>query len=661
MAAEPRELVAAVGQPIEMEKHGQRTFCCGAGGAHMWMEERGSQINEERVRQATETGASTLAVACPLLHGDARRRRALGRAPTSRWSTSRRCSCRPSSGAAKGAACPTPRRGGARQPTRPADNEPRAMHVRSSSRSLRARVFVVGAIAAAFADRVGAPALLLFLGLGILLGEDGPGGIKFDDYTLVRDVGTVALALILFEGGALAESKALRRVRTPALLLATLGVVVTAAVVAGAAYLTLDISTSDALLVGAVVSSTDAAAVFAATRGFNLRERLSSLLELESGLNDPVAALLVIFLVEQRTSDEGLLDAIVLFVQQAAIGVALGIAAGAAAVVLLRRLPLPSAGLAPVLATGIALAGYTASAALGGSGLLSAYLAGIIVGSAHVPHGPVIRGFLQGTAWVAQIGLFVLLGLLVTPSRLFESGSSPILIAAALVLVARPLADGPLPAAAALAAREVAFIAAAGLRGGVPIVFATFPVAAGLTGSVRMFDVVFFVVVASVALQGADAAPARAPSGRHRAATAVPRDEPRTPTPCAPPARSWSRCDATTLGIDGPTLVRDLALPSGAVIAAIRREGQVVLPRGTTPVEPDDVLYLLRERDPVRRPRADRRPPRRCPRRVDRLHAAPLRPRPRRRHASRRPRSAPTWCRTTVSWCTSRAPTRSPC
>src|SRR3954469_1211228 len=330
-------------------------------------------------------------------------------------------------------------------------------------------VFVVGAIAAAFADRVGAPALLLFLGLGILLGEDGPGGIQFDDYTLVRDVGTVALALILLGGGAPAESTALKKVREPALLLATVGVFVTAGVVAAASYLALDISTSGALLIGAVVSSPDAAAVFAATRGFHLRERVSSLLELESGLNDPVAALLVIFLVEQRSSDAGVVDAIVLFAQQALLGAAVGIGAGAAAVLLLPRLPLPSAGLAPVLATGVALAGYTVSAALGGSGLLAAYLAGLVVGSAHVPHGPVIRGILQGTSVVAQIGLFVLLGLLVTPSRLFDAGITPVIIALVLVLVARPLAAAICLLPLRMPRREVLYVAAAGLRGGVPI------------------------------------------------------------------------------------------------------------------------------------------------------------------------------------------------
>ena len=199
MAAEPRELVAAVGQPVEMEKHGKRTFCCGAGGAHMWMEERGSQINEERVRQATETGASTLAVACPfctvMLDDGVRSAGAdieVVDVATLLVQAVERGGTKPAPDVAPGASRQIDRR------------QWRGMHVPIELAVLVA-VFVVGAIAAAFADRIGAPALLLFLGLGIFLGVDGPGGIEFDDATLVRDVGTGALALILFEGGALAE------------------------------------------------------------------------------------------------------------------------------------------------------------------------------------------------------------------------------------------------------------------------------------------------------------------------------------------------------------------------------------------------------------------------------------------------------------------------
>ena len=399
----------------------------------------------------------------------------------------------------------------------------------------------------------------------------------------------------------------------------------TAVVVAGTAYLVLDLSPSDALLVGAVVSSTDAAAVFAATRGIHLRERISALLELESGLNDPVAAVLVIFLVEMRTSDAGVTDAIVLFGKQAVIGAVVGLAAGAAAVFLLRRLPLPSAGLAPVLTTGIALAGYTGSAALGGSGLLSAYLAGLVVGNAHVPHGPVIRGFLQGAAWVAQIGLFVLLGLLVTPSRLFDAGFGPLIVAVALVVVARPLATAVCLAPLRMRAREIGFVAAAGLRGGVPIVFATFPIAAGLAGSERLFDVVFFVVVASVALQGL----MLRPLARWLDVTEAP-----------PPYRETS-LHADALRAAGAELVEvdadharhrrpDARARPGAAVGGGDRGDPA---RGAGgPAARDDAgrarrraLPAARTRPGIGRPRADRRPPRGGPGRVDGVHAPPVR------------------------------------
>ena len=364
-------------------------------------------------------------------------------------------------------------------------------------------MLLVGAVAACFVDRLGAPTLLLFLGLGMLLGEDGPGGIHFDNATLVRDAGSVALALILLEGGLLADVQAVRRVARPAVLLATLGVAITAGVASVAAHVALDVHWRTALLVGAVVSSTDAAAVFAAVRGVGLRRRVESMLELESGINDPFAAILVIGLVEWQTSDDyGLADGALLLVREIGLGIAGGIVVGIAAVWLLRRLPLPSAGIAPVVVVGVALAGYAGVSVLGGSGLLAAYLTGLMVGDARIPHAGVVRGFMQGGAWIAQIGLFVLLGLLVTPSRLPDEGLAPLVVAVMLVLVARPLAVLACTTPFRLPAREQAFIAWAGLRGGVPIVFATIPIAAGLASGVRVFDVVFYVVIVSVAAQG---------------------------------------------------------------------------------------------------------------------------------------------------------------
>src|SRR3954447_8667253 len=229
-------------------------------------------------------------------------------------------------------------------------------------------VLLVGSIAASFVDRLGAPTLLVFLGLGILLGEDGPGGIQFDDARLARDAGIVALIVILLEGGLLAERSDVMPALGPAGLLATLGVVVTAGVVAVAAHAAIGLGWTTALLLGAAVSSTDAAAVFAALRGTHVRRRVAAVLEAESGLNDPFAALLVIGLVEWSTSDFGTGDGILLLARQAGIGAAGGMAVGAGGVWLLRRLPLDSAGLAPVITVAIALAGALGVALLGGSG-----------------------------------------------------------------------------------------------------------------------------------------------------------------------------------------------------------------------------------------------------------------------------------------------------
>jgi cell volume regulation protein A len=457
-------------------------------------------------------------------------------------------------------------------------------------------VLLVGAIAACFVDRLGAPTLLLFLGLGMLLGEDGPGGIQFDNATLVRDAGSVALALILLEGGVLADVQAIRKVLRPSVLLATLGVVITAGVASLAAHIALDVHWETALLVGAVVSSTDAAAVFAAVRGVGLRRNVESVLELESGVNDPFAAILVIGLVDWQThAHYGVLDGLVLLVQELGLGLIGGVAVGIAAVWLLRRLPLPSAGIAPVLVVGVALAGYAGVASLGGSGLLAAYLTGLFVGEAQIPHAGVVRGFLQGGAWLAQIGLFVLLGLLVDPSHLPHEGLAPLVVAISLVLVARPLAVIACTAPFRMPVREQTFLAWAGLRGGVPIVFATIPIAAGLASGVRVFDVVFYVVIVSVAAQGLTL---RMAARRLRVVETrpVPRLADLDSATLQTLGAELVELRPADLAIAPGTEIRALSLPGAAIIVAIRRENALVVPRGESELLADDRLYLLVER-----------------------------------------------------------------
>jgi potassium/hydrogen antiporter len=457
-------------------------------------------------------------------------------------------------------------------------------------------VLLVGSVAASFVDRLGAPTLLLFLGLGMLLGEDGPGGIRFSDAVLARDAGLVALAVILLEGGVLADLPQVQRVKWPSLALATVGVLVTALVVGCVTRVVVGFSWATSLLLGAAVSSTDAAAVFSAVRGVNLRPRLASMLEAESGLNDPFAAVLVIGLVEWQTSpDFGFSDGAVLLARESLIGVAGGLAVGFAAASLLRRLPLPSAGLAPVVVLGVALSGYVGVSLAGGSGLLTAYLAGLLIGEARIPHAGVVRGFLQGTAWLAQLGLFVLLGLLVTPSRLLDEGLAPLVVAVALVVVARPLAVAICTGPFRLRWREQGFVAWAGLRGGVPIVLATLPIAAGVPGSARIFNVVFYAVIVSVAVQAITVRWAARRLGvlqGHRAPHMADLDAATLQTLGA----DLIEVQPADLDIQSGTAVRDLKLPGAAVIVAIRRGDELVLPRGSSLVEDGDRVYLLVER-----------------------------------------------------------------
>jgi len=386
-------------------------------------------------------------------------------------------------------------------------------------------------------------------------------------------------------------------VLVPAGLLATVGVAITALVVAGASRLVLDLDWKHALLIGAVVSSTDAAAVFAAVRGLPLRRRLSATLESESGFNDPFAAVLVVVLVEVATSpDVGALDMAELLAKQLVIGAVGGYAAGRLFGAVLRRIPLPSAGLYPAATVGAALGTFALVSELGGSGFLAAYLLGLGLGAAHLPHASLISGFHEGVGWIAQIGLFVLLGLLVTPSRLPDQGFEPVLVALVLALVARPLAVIICTLGQRFQTREKVFLSWAGLRGAVPVVFATFPVVAGVEDSLQLFDVVFYVVVVSVLVQGIGL--------RRIAARLGVADE--TPT------LRMADIDVGTLrslgaevvelevgqgGIEADVPIRDLRLPGGGIIAAIRRGDGIVQPRGSTMVVAGDRLYLIVERD----------------------------------------------------------------
>jgi cell volume regulation protein A len=457
-------------------------------------------------------------------------------------------------------------------------------------------VLVASVPAAAFADRLGAPALLLFLGFGVLLGEDGPGGIRFEDARLARDIGIAALVVILLEGGFSADARDMRRAAAPGALLATVGVAVTAVVVGLAAHVLVDLPLSAALLLGAIVSSTDAAAVLTAVRRLPLRRRLRAVLEVESGINDPVAAMLVIGLVEAaQGTGRDVTGWLGLLVAQLAVGVLGGLVLARVVGAVARRLPLPAAGLYPVWALAGTLGAYVVVTAAHGSGLAAAYIVGLRLAAERLPAADAIGAFLEGIAWLAQIGLFVLLGLLVTPSELFQRGGvEPLVVAGVLVLIARPLAVAASLAPFATPWREQAFLAWAGLRGGVPIVFATFPVVAGLRAGTAIFNVVFYVVVVSVFVQGLTLRAAAARLG-------VADERPRlrladlTATTLHRLGADLVQLEARRLGVERARAIRDLELPDGVVISAVIRGSEVIAPRGDTELLPGDTLYLLVE------------------------------------------------------------------
>lgn len=363
-------------------------------------------------------------------------------------------------------------------------------------------------LAGLFSARVGFSFLLVFLVAGMLAGEDGPGGVAFGDFRLMFWVGNAALAVILLDGGLRTVLGTFRTGLQPAALLATVGVVVTAAVTGAAATWLLDIDWRLGLLAGAIVGSTDAAAVFSLMRtaALRLNERMAATLEIESGLNDPMAVFLTLMLIAWITAPggSGAAELALLFVQQAGWGLAVGLAGGWVLAEGLRRLPLArdQEAVAALLLLSSGVAVFAGAAAIGGSGFLAVYLYGLVL--RHHAETIVVNALaaMDGYAWLAQAAMFLLLGLLVTPTRLVVNLWPALAVAAVLMLVARPLAVALCLAPLRFARGEIAFVSWVGLRGAVPIVLAVFPVVAGVPYARLLFDVAFVVVLASLVLQG---------------------------------------------------------------------------------------------------------------------------------------------------------------
>lgn len=458
---------------------------------------------------------------------------------------------------------------------------------------------VLLAIATVFArvsERVGVPVVLIFLILGMLAGSEGIGGIAFEDYAFAFRVGTVALTLILFAGGLNTPLSAVRPIIPAASVLATAGVMGTAALVAGAAYL-LGYSPALALLLGAVVSSTDAAAVFAVLRGsgINLKRRVGTTLEVESGANDPMAVILTMTLTASIVAGNGIPAVTPLLVEvvlQLVIGMLVGVAVGYVGRLVLNRLRLPAGGLYPVLTIAIAFLSFGIATLGAGSGFLAVYVTGAVLGDGDMPYRRSLLRVHDTIAWLGQIVMFLLLGLLVSPSRLMEAARPGLLLGLFLSFVARPIVVLIFLSPFRYTARDTAYVAWVGLRGAVPIILATFPILAGAPGAERMFDVVFFIVVVSALLPGMTV------SWTARWLKLESADPP--PPPAALEIESMQKLEGElmsfymddALSVTGVPLA-DLPFPDGSAAALIVRGQQLIAPRGQTMLEPGDHVFVF--------------------------------------------------------------------
>lgn len=458
-------------------------------------------------------------------------------------------------------------------------------------------LLALGIGASLIAGRLRVPGLVLFLGLGMVIGSDGLALIQFGDdrgdVELARTAGIVALALILFEGGLATGWTQIRPVLRPALSLATLGTVVTAVIVGLSATWLLDFSTLEAMLLGSIVAATDSAAIFSVLRGSSLDRRLAQTLEAESGFNDAVAVVLVLGFIEWIDNAEyGLLDMVLLSVAELGIGSAVGLTIGWLSVQALRRASFASSGLYPVASIASAALAFGAADTLHGSGFVSVYLAGLALGTGRIPAQRTVVDFHDGVAWVSQIAVFLMLGLLVNPREFGEIVDEGLLVAAVLMLLARPLATLVSLLPNGFSVRESALVGWAGLRGAIPIVLATFPVIEGVDDAGSFFNIVFFVVVASTLIQGATF---NALARGLRLTTSAPALSP--PLHEVGTIRQLGaevlefpvRADDAITG----RLVNQLMLPRDALVSVIVRDNEALLPRGSSEIAAGDRLHIL--------------------------------------------------------------------
>jgi cell volume regulation protein A len=439
------------------------------------------------------------------------------------------------------------------------------------------------------AARAGLPSLLLFLAVGLALGTDGVG-LTFDNFELARDLSTASLAIILVEGGLTTQYGRIRPVLAPATALATAGVVISTLITAAGAHLLVGMDWQLALLLGAIVSPTDAAAVFSVLRVVPLPRRVAGLLEAESGLNDAPAVILVLMFSAIPLAFHPA-AVIAELVYELAVGAAIGLLCGALGAAALRRIALPASGLYPVATFGLGIVAFAAAGVAHASGFLAAYLAGLVLANSGLPHRSATRSFAEGLAWLAQISLFVMLGLLVEPSDLPADAVSAVAVALVLLLLGRPLSVVLSLLGFRVPWRDQVFVSWAGLRGGVPIVLATFPIVAGVHDSDRLLNIVFILVVVYTLIQG----PSLKPLARRLGLT--PADSTREIHLDSAPldvldAELITMKVAPTSRLHNVTIL-ELRLPDPSVITLIIRNGRTFVPQPDTRIAAGDELMIV--------------------------------------------------------------------
>ncbi|PSF13453.1 potassium/proton antiporter [Marinobacter fuscus] len=458
-----------------------------------------------------------------------------------------------------------------------------------------ALMLVISIVLSPLSSRVGMPVLLIFLVVGMLMGEDGIGGIEFDNFELAFLVANLALGVILLDGGMRTRVETFRVGLRPALVLATVGVALTAGGAAIVAWWVFDLHWLMALLIGAIISSTDAAAVFSLLqgRGLNLNERVSATLEIESGSNDPMAIFLTLMLVTLIASHEehALLQGLLMLVQQFGIGTVAGVIGGFLVVQLANRIRL-TPPLYPLLVAAGGIAVFSATNFLGGSGFLAIYLAGVVIGNRRVKMMPMILQVHDGLAWLAQLCLFLILGLLVNPSDLIPLAGAGLVLALTLIFIIRPAAVLLLLWPFGFNRRELGFISWVGLRGAVPIVLALFPVIAGLPDAQLVFHAAFFIVLVSLLVQGTTMTPLarwlklEVPAG----------DEPFRRLPLDAPATGDHELMLFPLrgtNWETPRALGQLRLPDNTAVAGVFRNRICLQPTKDLQVSSGDVVAMF--------------------------------------------------------------------